>query len=645
MALRKRRPKRRRSLAWLLAFLAVGAGGLWLWNSMFPGDPRFQALLIFQNGDPIRLLNGESIILRPEDSVRIREISTNILFNRGVRIFSSGLDANALLYEETALHRLLPENRTFDHHQFRVEVKRGGTLLGHVTLAVEPSVNDWLAKAARFIDREKRLEHLERALEHHPEDDQILDRVINENIALENWEKASAMLERKLEKRPEDDEVLQELLSAYESAEDREGLLSTLKRLAELHSGDPVLAFRLARKLEEAGRTPEAVEEYERVLGLLEQDQDRSAVLKTLGYMYSRSGDIQKAIERYSEAAGIETDDANLFYNLAGLHDQAGEPKKADEYLKKAVSLETVDVDGRMRLAERALDQGRLDEAEKYLNEVLKLKPDSLEAMLLLADVFDRLGNRNKLKDIYLKMLPLAPENEILVYNLAVLQYEAGEYAESARHLENYLDAVKDDINARELLFDIYIKLEDWNAASKTGLKLLEHAPDNLDYYQFIFDVMRRQGRWDELIPILKEGLRVLPGNPVITDYLILVYLKLDMVTHAMDLMSDALEARPRDIALMLRLAQLADRQGEEDRAADTYRKILKEDPEHEEAREALITLLMRKARRQESVDIDSAMATYTEVMEMAPGNKEAEESYLRLRLEKVREGTRSPGG
>ncbi len=644
MALRRRRPRRRRSLTWLLIFLAVGAGGLWLWNNMFPESPRFQAMLILRNGDPIRLLNGESISLRPEDRVRIREISTNVLFNKGVRVFSIGLDANALLYEEMALHRLLPEDRTFDHHLFRVEVKRGGSLLGHVTLLVEPSVNDWLARAARIIDRKKRLEHLERALEHHPEDEKILDMVIEENIALENWEKASAMLERKAEKRPADDEVLQELLSVYESAEDPEGFLSTLKRLSELHSDDPVLAFRLARNLEEAGRTAEAVDEYERVLRLLEQDQDRAAVLKTLGYMYSRSGDIPKAIERYSEAAGIDTDDANLFYNLAGLHDQAGNPEKADEYLKRAVSLEEVDVEGRMRLAERALDRGSLDEAEKYLNEVLKLKPDSLEAMALLADVFDRLGDRNKLKDLYRKMLPLAPENEILVYNLAVLEYEAGEYAQSAGHLKKYLDARQDDISAWELLLDIHIKMENWDAASKTALRLLERDPDNLDYYHFIFDVLGRQERWDELVPILKEGLRALPKNTVITDYLILVYLKLDMATHAMDLMSRALESRPGDIGLMLRLAQLADRQGEEDRAAEAYRKILKEDPEHEEAREALISLLIQKARRQEAVDMDSAMATYMEVMEMAPGNKEAEESYLRLRLEKVRGGGGSGG-
>ncbi len=638
MALRRRRPRRRRSFAWLLVLLAMGAGGVWLWTGIFPENPRFQAMLILRNGDSIRLLNGETLHLRPEDHIRISNITTNILLNRGVRIFSIGLDANALLYEEMPLHRLLPENRTFEHHQFRVEIKRGGSMLGHVTLVVEPSAKDWLARAARIIDPQKRLEHLERALEHHPEDEEILDRIIAENMDLENWKKASAMLEIKARKRPEDEKVLQRLLSVYEAAGDRDGTLSTLRRMADFHSDDPVLAFRIAGKLEDEGRTSEAMEEYERVLGLLEQEEDRAAVLKTLGYMYSQSGDIQRAIERYAEAADIQKDDANLYYNLAGLHDKVGNTEKADEYLKMAVSLEISDVDARMRLAERALKRGGLDEAEEYLKEVLTVEPDYLEAMLLLADVYDQRGERNKLKELYGEMLPLAPENEILIYNLAVLEYEAGDYADSALHLSRYLDLRPDDINARELLLDSFIKLEKWDAASQTGLTLLEHEPENPDYYHIIFDILADQERWNELLPVLKRGVASLPGNPVITDYLILAYLKLGRTTHAMDLMKEALDRRPGDLGLMHRLAQLADRQGEEDLAADTYRKILEIEPEHEEVKEALVRLLVQRARRQEAArDIDSAMATYMEAIDLAPGNEEAAESFLRLRLQKVR--------
>lgn len=632
---RSGRPNRRRSLVWILLFLVAGASGFWLWNATHPDDPRFRAMLLSRNGDPIRLLDGETLPLDLEDRIRILEISTNIAFNDEVRIFCTGLDANALRFEEMAIRDLLPQGEAFDHHSFRIEVKQGGTLLGHVTLSVEPGVEDWLARAERIIDPKKRLELLRRALALHPEETRIRDRILEENIALERWDRAASLLEEKAAHAPRDEEVLQRLLSVYESGGDQEGVLNTLERLRDLLPEDPVLGYRLARGLEEAGRTSQAIEEYERVLGLLEEERDRAVVLKTLGYLYARQDETQKAIERYSEALEIDPDDVNLYYNLASLHDRAGNPQQADQYLKRVVAMESEDVDSRLRLAQNAMDRGNLEEAETYLKEVISRKPGSLEAMLMLANVLDRLGKKERLKELYRTMLPLAPKNDTLVHNLAVLEYESEEYASSAKHLETYLRANPEDVEAREVLFDAYVKLEQWEKAYQTALTLLDLAPGNMSYYHFIFDVLSRQKRYDELVPLLKKGLRANPDNPVLTDYLVLVYLETDRESHAMDLMSRALESRPKDVDLMLRLAELADRQGETERAVRVYRRILEVQPKHDEAEKALIRLLLQRARRQEAAgEAKAAMDTYKEVLDIAPGVEEAEEAYLRLRLE-----------
>ena len=594
-------------------------------------------MLVSRNGDPIRLLNGESLPVRPGDRIQIAEIDTNIAFNYGVRIFCTGLDAHALLYEEMTIRSLMPEGTAFDRNSYRIEVKQGGTPLGHVSLEVAPSVDDWMARANRIIDREKRLDLLNRALELHPEDERVRDRIIEESLALERWDLATKLLEAEAERTPGDEQLLQRLLTAYEAAGDSRGVLSALERLAVLNPEDPVLGYRRAQKLEEAGRTGEALEEYERVLGLLDEDQDRAVLLETLGYLYSQAGNTRMAIERYTEALAYDPGDVNLYYNLASLYDRAGDPEKADQYLKQAVSMESGDTDARLRLAQNAIERGDLGEAETYLKEVLARDPESLEAMILLADVLDRLGDRKRLKELYRKILPLTPENDTLVYNLAVLEYESGEYAAAAKHLEDYLRSKPGDVTARELLLDAYVKQEQWEKAYRTALALLDRAPKNMDYYRFIFDVLSRQERWDELVPLLKKGLRADPGNPVLTDYLILVYLETDRESLAMDWMERALESRPRDVDLMLRLAELADRQGETERALRTYRRVLEIRPDHPEARKAAVRLLLQRARSREAAgDLKAAMGTYEEIMEIAPGTEEAEEAYLRLRLETV---------
>ena len=242
----------------------------------------------------------------------------------------------------------------------------------------------------------------------------------------------------------------------------RDGVLSTLKRLSDIRPGDGGLRYRLASGLEEAGRIEEAISEYEKLLNNLENEQDRAAVLKTLGYLYVRQGDREKAMDRYAAAAEIDPEDANLFYNLAGLYDQTGLREKADQYLKMAVSKDTGDISGRLRLAEAAMEKGNMDEEDEaeYLREVLDRRPDSLDAMLLLVNVLDRRGDREGLKPLYRRILEQAPGNLTVAYNLAVLEYETGEHTQSAARLRDILTSNPGDEEALELLFRNLIELK-----------------------------------------------------------------------------------------------------------------------------------------------------------------------------------------
>jgi len=635
------RPRRRTYLAWVLVLGALATGGIWLWEGLTTADPHFRAMLVTRNGEPIRLLNGETLSLRPQDRIRIQEIDTNIPFNHGVRLFCGGLDASALLYQDMELHALLPGEGTFDRHRFRVEVKRHHVAIGHVLLTVEPTVDDWLARAARIIDPEKRRAILTRALELHSKDERLFERLLEEHVTGEEWSEAAAMLETRADEEPGREAVLRRLLEIYEADENHSGILSTLKRLSDLRPEDVSLRYRLASRLEEMDRLGEAAKEYERILKDLESHQDRAAVLKTLGYLYARQGDREKAIERYQAAADMDPGDVNLYYNLAGLHDQAGRRDQADRYLRMAVTREEGDVAGRLRLAEAAIEKGDPAEAEGYLNEVLAREPDSLEAMLLLVNVLDRQGKKEELKPLYRRILQLDPKNQTLAYNLAVLEYETGEYAESAARLQDVTKADPTDRDALELLFGNLVRLERQDAAGDIARRLLETDPANLEYLLFLIEAYHGQERYSEMIPLLEQGLREHPSHPVLTDYLILAFLKTDRQDRALEIMEGALKTRPNDMDLMTRTAELADRRGKLDLALRTYRRMLEQNPGHKEALKSVVRLLMERGRAQEAAgDLKAALGTYQEIMTLAPGIEEAEEAYLQLRLKAVTGGS-----
>ena len=345
-----------------LFFVGVFIGAWWLWDCLYNISPRFNHLLIAKDEQPLKLLNGETLNLHPQNRIRILDVSTNICFNRGIRLSASHFDVNALLYEEIKFATLLPHRDIFNRYSFRVEVKHGNHSIGHVDLLIEPYVEDWLDKVNRTIDGDRRIDILERALKVMPEDRRIRDRLIQEYKSLKRWQKVVPMLEE-IAKADPDEKILYDLLEAYKATSKTNGIVNVLKKLIEKDPDDMDIRLRLASILEKSGRLKEAIKEYEQILKRATKEESLY-LSKVLGYLYTETGQTNKAINRYLNAVELDTNDANLYYNLFYLYEKTGQKDKANTYLAKAVSLKSEDMESRLTLSERLIQEGKLDEAE-----------------------------------------------------------------------------------------------------------------------------------------------------------------------------------------------------------------------------------------------------------------------------------------
>ncbi|UCB51148.1 MAG: tetratricopeptide repeat protein, partial [Deltaproteobacteria bacterium] len=284
---KKRRTKRRarRIVFWVLILFVIFAfyAGWRLWSCIHNVSPEFNFILLTKNDAPLKLVNGEVLRLHPKDRLKILKVSTNICFNRGVRLVARGIDANALFFEETPLAVLLPDRDIFNQYNFRVIIKQFNQDLGHVDMVVEPHVDDWLERAERIIDRERRVALLERALQLMPKDERIRNRLLGEYKALKDWQKAALILEEMAQEKP-DEGFLYDLLDVYESSGRTDKVISVLKRIVKKHPDDVETRLRLASILEKTGKLKEAIREYERLLKRL-KETDMVAIYKTLGYL------------------------------------------------------------------------------------------------------------------------------------------------------------------------------------------------------------------------------------------------------------------------------------------------------------------------------------------------------------------------
>ena len=592
---KSKRPRRNRTAFAVTLLLVVAAFCFvwWVWPGLYNVSPQFDFILLEKNGERLKLIKGETLRLHPQDQIKILAVSTNITFNVGVRLVASGMDVEALTYEKTQLASLFPKDALLQQHSVRVFVKEKNRDMGYVDLVIEPYVEDWLDKAERTIDPERRIAVLEEARHLAPQDNNIRERLFQEYRSAKKWPQAAKLLEEMVKEKP-DEQKLFELYEVYESMKDTDGSVSVLRRLLQKTPDDTELRLRLARTLEKAKKLPEAIREYEAALSRLDP-KEKLAVYKTLGFLYTETAQQDKAIASYLKAAELDKKDVNLYYNLATLYEKAGDKEKANQFLAQAVTLQPEDVEGRLSLAEDLVNKGNLDQAQAYLDEVVRRKPESLRALLLLVQIADKKGDKKRLKDLYEKVHALAPDNEVVLYNLAVLEYEAGNWGKSLSYFEAYLKNHPKDVETLRFLFDLYKKEKKEDSAFATAKGLLSLNAGDPAPYPFVFEYLNARNDFKQMAEIMETGVQARPENVELRQYLVFAFLKLGKEDAAAAQLSQLAKLKPKDVTLLLQLAKLQENLGNGKEAMETYKKILEISPGHQEAEEAYLRLRLKE--------------------------------------------------
>ncbi len=662
---RRKKRARRRLLFWFftLLVLCAAAAAWWLWQQQHSHTPRLNYISVQVNGEPRKLLSGETLSLRPKDRLKITDISTTVPFNVNIRLVCKGLDVNALEFDTIPLVELLPRKDAFQRYKFKIEVKYLNREIGGVTWIVQPYAEDWLEKANRIIDDRMRLAILERGNRLLPDDDQIHDRLLKEYMAQKKWEKALPMLRKKAAAKA-DMETLDDLLTCYSALKDQAGIIAVLDRLLKLRPGDVQTRERLAEILAEREEWEKAAAQYEMIIEDTPPSQ-RLSLYKNLGFLYTKAGELEKAVSAYLSAASLDQKDPNLQYNLSALYEKLGRQKEADFYLDNAVTLNSEDIEGRLKLAQRLAEKGDYVEARASLSELLIRKPDSKRGLALMANILEQQGDTGALRKIYEKILSLEPENEAVGYNLGVLEYEAGNLKRALPYFAAYARNHPEDGTVHEILFDIYRKTDDNAAAYGQARILMDLKPQMTDSYDFVFEYLKKRGEYDQLISVLETGLKKNPDQNSIRAYLATAYLKAGKLDSGIREIEELLRRNEKEaIPLLQELFEILVREKKYEAIIDVMKRGVMVDPENSVLREYLVFAYLKTGkeflaideleeilkRKPEDVElwlqlarlcekknqIPKAIKAYRRVLDLSPEHPEASEAYLRLRLEGV---------
>jgi Flp pilus assembly protein TadD len=204
---------------------------------------------------------------------------------------------------------------------------------------------------------------------------------------------------------------------------DLEGGLASHAEAARL---DPRLQMVYARSLDAAGRSAEAVRQYEEILA---RDPGSPVVAEDLGRLQFRTGDYTKAAPHLQQAVARRPDDPVLRQELAYSLDRSGRHEQAAAAYRQVLEQAPQAVTARGLLASSLATLGKSEEAMAILQEGLKTTPNAPILQRQMGAVLESSGRSADAAAsyrAYARLAPNAPDARELLARAARLESEGG---------------------------------------------------------------------------------------------------------------------------------------------------------------------------------------------------------------------------
>jgi tetratricopeptide (TPR) repeat protein len=330
--------------------------------------------------------------------------------------------------------------------------------------------------------------------------------------------------------------------------------------------------IRNAEKLLRAGKVEAAIAEYLRVLA--DQPTDWSTA-NTLGDLYARNGQVDKAVERFVE--------------IADTLNEEGQKVKAAAVYKKIIKLKPDHEHALMQAADLVAGQGLFADARAYLSTVIEKRRaagdqrGAAQARVVLggidpADFAARIEGARARVDV--------GDAGGAVRDLCAV---ASELAEAARYTEA-IDALRqavalqpDDETVRGQLFDIYSSTDDFERAAEWAT--------TAGQLKSLAESLALRERPQEAIEMQRRAVVVDPADTDLRRSLAQTLLERGDLRGAAEYMTA--EIAGSDPVLLMTLAEIQFRGGKTDDGMAVLRRLVEEDPTR---RDEIVALASRVA-------------------------------------------------
>ena len=280
-----------------------------------------------------------------------------------------------------------------------------------------------------------------------------------------------------------------------------------------------------AEKYVQQGKMQNAIAEYEKVL---KADPKDLTVTNTVGDLYSRLGEVDKATECF-KAVGDAYANQGFTVKAIAMYKKISKLKPSLESVLKLAELYTQQGlfnDARsqyLHVAEEFLKSGELDNAVRIFQKILEMDPENTTMRVRLAEVYVRLGKRNDAwqifsaaaetlrskgslsgaEEILRRMLTLDPGNSYALLIQGRILLEAGDAEAAIESLQKVSNLDSNPEGLHDLL-KAYLKTGRLSDAGTLANKLLS-VHNDLTAISIFADALMQAGQYESALQVYDQ--------------------------------------------------------------------------------------------------------------------------------------------
>jgi tetratricopeptide (TPR) repeat protein len=332
------------------------------------------------------------------------------------------------------------------------------------------------------------------------------------------------------------------------------------------------------------GNIDKARIEFKNVLEITPKNADAHFLL---GQVHEQREEWSKAFAQYKAAIALKPEHTEARLNLGRLYLRSGVPDQALLMANGVLEVQPERLEALQLQASAHMQRNEAEKAIVIAEHILQLAPDYTDTLVLLAVHYNRSGKPARAITLLEEAVSNNPNDSTLRYLLARSLGTTGQIQRATEVVLELIELEPGQLEHRVWLAVMYAREERMDEAQKVLDKMAEEFPDDLSARRMIAEFHVGHGDSDKAIEFLDRSLADMPGAYELRLYLAEQYERSgqqDSARETYQVLIDSGDSGIYGLTARNRLARLLSGMGEFDSAYDLITETLEANPRDNDA-------------------------------------------------------------